>query len=314
MATRAKRPFRDARRPAIQSAARSMKGETMNTLGFRRWKRAFVIGIAVFSIAKAAAAAQHTAPQAAPQAAASAEGDFTEGKLKFHHLVGGFIQVIDIEKNQAAGTVILPRGGAPVFAPMLGYDIKSAYEKHMNGSAQQPAADAANALPSTPAKATAAGWDAANNEATLPSGTAVTFTDKKHIHVVQANGREYWIEHLGKSAWGFAKTWASNQGGGRGAPQGTGGFGGIGSSLLGEGIRITTKIDFGDGNPRIVEAFNTRTGSNRTVAAMQAQFASLVDDLKQAVATVPTDRTDITKSPVVTGVTHMNAMEGYKPN
>jgi hypothetical protein len=85
--------------------------------------------------------AQQPRGMASQRTASADTGDFTEGNLKFHR-VGGFIQVTDTEKNQAAGTVILNAGGAPMFAPLPGYDIKSAYEKHMNGGASaavQPA-------------------------------------------------------------------------------------------------------------------------------------------------------------------------------
>jgi len=57
-------------------------------------------------------------------AASSNAGDFTEGNLKFHRVGTGFFQVVDTTKNQRAGTVILPPYGAPVYAPMPGYDLK----------------------------------------------------------------------------------------------------------------------------------------------------------------------------------------------
>src|SRR3974390_1565418 len=74
-------------------------------------------------------------------AASADNSDFTEGNLKFHR-AGGFIQVTDTAKNQSAGTIILPPGGAPVYAPMPGYDLKAAYEKHLNGGAASAPAPA----------------------------------------------------------------------------------------------------------------------------------------------------------------------------
>src|SRR5579862_60363 len=139
--------------------------------------------------------AQRARGTASQQASSADTADFVENGLKFHRLVSGFMQVTDVAKNQAAGTVILQQGGAPIFAPMPGYDIKSAYEKHFNGSsAPAPAqAETAGASKDGTASTSAAqqavaatpttGFDAATKTVTFPDGRSVTFIDDRHLDV-----------------------------------------------------------------------------------------------------------------------------------
>jgi hypothetical protein len=79
--------------------------------------------LAAFSVF---APAQQPRGMASQRTASADTGDFSEGNLKFHRVGSGFYQVTDTEKNQAAGTVILQAGGAPMFAPLPGYDILDA--------------------------------------------------------------------------------------------------------------------------------------------------------------------------------------------
>jgi hypothetical protein len=179
-----------------------------------------------------------------PRGAASADtGDFTEGNLKFHR-VGGFIQVTDKEKNQSAGTIIFPPGGAPTFAPMPGYDIKSAYEKHMSGGAS-PAPPAStskqespspSATPSPVAPSTAPGFDAASKTVTLSEGRTVTFTDNDNLKLQMpgpAGPKNYALHFHKASAGGFAKGWAGRE------------QGRVGGSLGGGGVTISLESQGG---------------------------------------------------------------------
>ena len=127
--------------------AKSERGRSVQRISMNRLVSRFrvaALALAGFAAATLAfsVAAQQPRGNAAQQAAASDTGDFTEGNLKFHHSSSGFMTVVDTEKNQSAGTVIFPPGGAPVFAPMPGYDIKAAYEKHMRGSGASQATTA----------------------------------------------------------------------------------------------------------------------------------------------------------------------------
>jgi len=183
------------------------------------------------------ASAQQTRGTASQRTAAADTGDFTEGNLKFHR-AGGFMQVVDTAKNQSAGTVIFPPGGAPVFAPMPGYDIKAAYEKHMNAGAsaatQAPSAGKDDA-PSANA-APAPGFDATSKTVTLPDGRAVTFLDKDNLKVQMpgpAGAKIYDLHFHGAGAGGFMKGWAGRE------------QGRVGGSLGGGGVTISMEAQSG---------------------------------------------------------------------
>lgn len=246
--------------------------------------------------------------------AAAESGDFEQDGLRFHR-ANSFIQVVDIAKNQPAGTIIIQPGGALMYAPFPGYDIKAAYEKHMNGGgSQQPSQAAANA-PTQPAATSVSdagatrtdtnkAWDADSKTATLSNGTTVTFTDKDHLQVKEAE-RTYWVETEKASGFGFAQTVANGQRN-RGQSQGTGGIGGMPGSLAGKGIKITTEIETG-GRAVKAEVFNSRKGSNRTVAAAQVGLGAVVQDIKDAANIAPVEVRD---TDVVKGATSLNVMEG----
>jgi hypothetical protein len=136
------------------------------------------------------AQAQQTRATASQQTASNETGDFTEGNLSFHR-VGGFVQVTDTEKKAVAGTIIVQPGGALMYAPMPGYDIKSAYEKHMNGGASAGQTNIArkeeapnpNAIQAPPPAAPATAFDAKTKTVTLANGRSVTFVDNENLKI-----------------------------------------------------------------------------------------------------------------------------------
>src|SRR6185437_1430089 len=198
--------------------------------------------LAAFSVF---APAQQPRGMASQQAGSTAPADFTEGNLKFHR-AGGFLQVVDTAKNQSAGTVIFPPGGAPVFAPMPGYDIKVAYERNMNGSGASAAAQTASAgkdnapsastVQSPAAAAPAIGFDAASKTVTLADGRTVTFMDNDTLRVQMpgpAGMKAYNLRFHKAGAGGFMKEWAHRE------------QGRVGGSLGGGGVTISLEAQNG---------------------------------------------------------------------
>lgn len=215
---------------------------------------------------------------------ASAPDDFTVDNLKFHRSSSGFMTVVDTAKNQNAGTVIFPPGGAPVFAPMPGYDIKSAYEKHMNGGgvpATAPAPGAAKvdspggsaaggATTATPAN----GYDAASKTVTLSGGRSVKFMDDENAEVKlpgpAGSPKTYQLHYHSSSTGGFLKNLA-------GAHQGR-----QGESFGGSGVMISLAADNGMPGGQV---FDTATGTVFANSGMvQAQnVISAVHEAKDVV-------------------------------
>jgi hypothetical protein len=130
---------------------------------------------------------------------------------------------VDTVKNQNAGTVIFPPGGAPVFAPMPGYNIQSAYESHMNARNTPAAATVASkgkeekstsASVDTTAADPKPGFDVASKTVTLADGTTVTFMDNENLKVQIPGGsgsKTYELHFHKASAGGFMKGWANRE-------------------------------------------------------------------------------------------------------
>ncbi|HLH35951.1 MAG TPA: hypothetical protein VKX41_14865 [Alloacidobacterium sp.] len=187
---------------------------------------------------------------------ATTPDDFTVDNLKFHRTSSGFMTVVDTTKNQNAGTVIFPPGGAPVFAPMPGYDIKSAYEKHMNGSSTPPTAQPANtsgagaAPASTEPAASATRYDAASRTVTLSGGRSVKFIDDENAEVKlpgpAGSPKTYELHYHGSSTGGFFKNLA-------GAHQGR-----QGESFGGSGVMISLAAENGMPGGQV---FDTASGT-----------------------------------------------------
>jgi hypothetical protein len=216
--------------------------------------------------------------------ASADSGDFIEGNLKFHR-VGGFLQVTDTVKNQSAGTVIFPPGGAPVFAPMPGYDIQAAYEKHMNSGAAAATAQAATKpdTPATPpsqpspATAPATGFDAATKTVTLSDGRSVTFVDNDNLKVQfpGAAPRTYDLHFHKASAGGFMQGVAGSQ------------QGRVGGSLGGGGVTISIQIQAGTPSRQIFDTAkgvvydNSGFEQAKTVTAAVREAAGIVKNSQQ---------------------------------
>jgi len=245
------------------------------------------------------ASAQQPRGNTSQQAASTDTGDFTEGNLKFHRSSTGFMQVVDTAKNQNAGTVIFPPGGAPVFAAMPGYDIKSAYEKHMNGggtSAKPQTAtpgkeDAASApaaqAPAAPAAAPAPAFDAATKTVTLPDERAVTFVDGDNLKVRMpgpAGARNYSLHFHKAGAGGLMKGWAGRE------------QGRVGGSLGGSGVTIS--LESQNGMPG-GEVYDTAKGTVYGSSGF-AQAKSIVAAVREATDTVKSSaQPDLAKLNVV---------------
>ena len=253
---------------------------------------ATVLAAVAFSFSVSAQQARGTASQ---QAGSAAPADFTEGNLKFHR-AGGFMQVVDTAKNQSAGTVIFPPGGAPVFAPMPGYDIKAAYEKHMNGSgasaavqtasAEKEDAPSASAVQSSATAAPATGFDAASKTVTLADGRTVTFVDNDNLKVQMpgpAGAKTYALRFHKAGAGGFMKEWAHRE------------QGRVGGSLGGGGV--TMSLEAQNGMPG-GEVYDTAKGTVYGSSGF-AQAKSVTAAVREASDVVKTAQPDLAKLNVV---------------
>lgn len=232
-----------------------------------------------------------------PQQSTSVPADFIEGNLNFHR-AGGFLQVTDTTNHQSAGTVIFPPGAAPIFASMPGYDIKAAYEKHMNAGAAPPAASsapvpAAAASSSVPAAAPAtSGFDAATRTATLPDGRSVTFVDDNNADVTvpgAAGMQTYHLTYHGNSGMHFARSLASAN------------RGGIGGSM-GTGVVIT--LAPANGMPG-GQLYDTAVGSN-VPASVISRVKPIVDTMADAVRLATPAQPKLADTKVVHSILHNN--------
>ncbi len=195
--------------------------------------------------------------------------DFTEGNLKFHRSSTGFMQVLDTAKNQNAGTVILPPGGAPVFAPMPGYDIKSAYEKHMNGGSASAAAQTDGPKKDDPPltqTTAAAGFDAASKTVTLSDGRSVTFVDDDILKVQMpgpAGTKAYELHFHKAGAGSFMKEWAHRE------------QGRVGGSLGGGGVTISLQSQNGMPGGEVYDTAKGTVYGNSGLAQAKAVTAAV---------------------------------------
>jgi len=203
----------------------------------------------------------------ASQQTASAD-DFTEGNLKFHR-VGGFLQVVDTAKNQSAGTIIFPPGGAPMFAPLPGYDIKSAYEKHMNGRGASAAAQMdgpKNDDPPAVQTTAAAGFEAASKTVTLSDGRSVTFVDNDTLKVQMpgpAGTKAYELHFHKAGAGSFMKEWAHRE------------QGRVGGSLGGGGVTISLQTQNGMPGGEVYDTAKGAVYGNSGLAQAKAVTAAV---------------------------------------
>jgi hypothetical protein len=255
--------------------------------------RATALAAVAFSVSAYAQQARGTASQ---QTTFAAPADFIEGNLKFHR-AGGFLQVVDTAKNQSAGTVIFPPGGAPMFAPMPGYDIKAAYEKHMNGggasaaiqtaSAGKDDAPGASAVQSPAAAVPATGFDAVSKTVTLVDGRAVTFVDNDTLRVQMpgpAGAKTYALRFHKAGASGFMKEWAHRE------------QGRVGGSLGGGGVTISLEAQ--NGMPG-GEVYDTAKGTVYGSSSF-AQAKSVTAVVREAVEVIKTSgQPDLAKLNVV---------------
>jgi hypothetical protein len=179
-------------------------------------------------ILAASALAQSRPSHASAQSAAGAQGDAVVDGLKFHR-AGGFVQVVDVAKNQSAGTVILPPNQPPVFAAMPGYDtqMRAAYEKYSQGDTGMAAETKESAkMPSGQSNPAATGFDATSKTVTLSDGRAVTFVDNDRLIVQMpgpAGAKIYALRLHKAGAGGFMKNWAGREQGRVGGSFGGGG-------------------------------------------------------------------------------------------
>jgi hypothetical protein len=248
---------------------------------------ATALGVVAFSFS---ASAQQ--PRGAAKSQSAETGDFTEGNLKFHRASAGFLQVTDTVKNQSAGTVILPPGSAPVFAPMPGYDIKAAYEKHINAGGASAAGQTASAgkedAPATSAAlaAPATGFDAASKTVTLPDGRAVTFMDSDNLKVQMAgaSGSKTYDLHFHKAgAGGFMKGWAGRE------------QGRVGGSLGGGGVTISLEAENGMPGGEVYDTAKGTVYGNSGFVQAKAVAAAV----REASDVVKTAQPDLVKLNVV---------------
>lgn len=195
------------------------------------------LGLSLLIVA-ASALAQSRPSHASAQSAAAAQGDAVVDGLKFHR-AGGFVQVVDVAKNQSAGTVILPPNQPPVFAAMPGYDaqLRAAYEKYSHGDTGPAAEAKASAkTPSEQSHPAGTGFDAASKTVTLSDGRAVTFVDNDTLRVEMpgpAGMKAYELQFHKASAGGFMKEWAHRE------------QGRVGGSLGGGGVTISLEAQNG---------------------------------------------------------------------
>jgi hypothetical protein len=248
---------------------------------------------------------------ASSQSASSTPSDFTEGNLKFHRTTSGFMQVVDTTKNENAGTVIFPPNSAPVFAPMPGYDIKSAYEKHMNGgaSAAQPASATKEATPATSVSAAAptsavpaptstgtaptAGFDAASKTVTLSEGRAVTFTDTDNLKVQMpgpAGTKSYALHFHKASTGGVMKEWAHRE------------QGRVGGSLGGGGVTISLESQNGMPGGEVYDTAGGAAFGNSGLAQAKVVIAAV------------REATDLAKSKGATDLANLNVVKSLLSN
>ena len=227
-------------------------------------------------------------------------GDFTVGNLKFHRAGSGFIQVVDTAKNETAGTVIVTPGGAPVFAPMPGYDIKAAYEKHMNEASASTASsnspstgkdESAGAKPSPPPSA-AASYDAASKTVSLSGGRSVKFIDNDNAEVSlpgAAGNQIYELHYHKASAGGFGKGLARYGRGGYGAGSGIAGplSGGVEIDLAGTNGMPGGKL------------YDTSDGASRGMQDASTRIKPIIDAVREASEVAKTDNPDIPKQNVI---------------
>ena len=195
------------------------------------------LGLSLLIVA-ASALAQSRASHASAPSTAEAKGDAVVDGLKFHR-AGGFVQVVDVAKNQSAGTVILPPNQPPVFAAMPGYDaqMRAAYEKYSQGDTG-PAAEAKESVkvPSAQSHSAGTGFDAASKTVTLSDGSAVIFVDSDNLRVQMpgpAGTKIYALRFHKAGAGGFMKEWAHRE------------QGSVGGSLGGGGVTISLEAQNG---------------------------------------------------------------------
>jgi hypothetical protein len=237
--------------------------------------------------------------------------DFVEGNLKFHRVGSGFIQVTDTAKNQAAGTIILQAGGAPMFAPLPGYDIKTAYEKHMGGGAAEPA-QAANpakeespnpGITQPPAPAPTTGFDAASKTVTLSGGRAVTFVDNDNLKVQipgTAGTKTYDLHYHGTSGGQLAQVWARSE-------QGRTGMGSGMKGPLAGGVTITAEP--ADGMPG-GKLYDTLEGGNlASAASLRPRLQPIVDAVKEAAELVKPIQPKLADTKVVKTLLNNNLVQ-----
>ena len=264
---------------------------TPNSKPMRMIRRAPFLAVTVLATVPFSVSAHAQTRGAATQQASGS--DFTEGNLKFHR-AGNFYQVTDTDKNQSAGTVIIQPGGAPMYAAMPGYDLKSAYEKHMNGGGSASAAPAAvannaavpTAAPAPSASAPALGFDAASKTVTLSGDRSVTFTDNDDLTVQlpgPAGTKTYTLRYHGKGAGGAAKSWADSE------------QGRVGGSLSGSGVVII--LEGANGMPG-GQIYDTARGQAFRNSGME-QAKSVTAAVREASDVVKATQPDLAKSNVV---------------
>lgn len=252
-----------------------MTAETHNTI------KRFTAVVAAFGTALTMAAAPVVAQSrgllGATQGASADAGDFVQDGLKFHR-VGGFIQVVDIAKSQSAGTVIFPPNQPPMFAPMPGYDIESAYEKHVKGggtavdtNAAANASPASSNVRSAAARVTDIGWNETSHIATLSGGRFVKLIDAENAEVTlpgPAGNKTYQLHFHAAGFGSFMKEWAHRE------------QGRVGGSLGGGGVTITLA---GDGGMPGGQVYDTAGGTVYGSSGFQQAKAviSTVDDAMQ---------------------------------
>ena len=206
------------------------------------------------------------------------------------------MQVVDTVKNENAGTVILPPGGVPVFAPMPGYDIKSAYEKHMKAAAapaQQTGEGEKGTTGATAVPGPAAGYDAAAKSVTLADGRSVIFTDDRHM-VVKLPGitglQVYELQYHGSGPMRVMHNAAGAYGGK------------VGQSISGTGVTIT--LQSANGMPG-GQLYDTAEGSN-IPATVLPRVKPIVETVREALDTVKKVQPQFAKFKVVKSLVNNN--------
>jgi hypothetical protein len=234
-------------------------------------------------------------------AASASTADFTEGNLKFHR-VASFIQVTDTTKNQVAGTIIVQQDGALMYAPMPGYDIKAAYEKHMAGgtpaavpaaSAAKPESPSTNAGQTPAAAAPAGGFDAATKAVTFADGRVVTFVDEENLKVQipgTAGAQTYDLHYHGTSGGQMAQVWARSE---------------MGNTGMGSGVKgplsggVTISLESANGLPG-GKLYDTLEGGNlASGASLRPRLQPIVDAVREASEVVKPIQPKLADSKVV---------------